>query len=161
MECTNTMHKLLCQLILNTSKLLYYGLYGMFFSSEINDNDIQRTRMFVFMFMYEYMYCVHLCNWLSFANNSKLRIRDLRPVHTLPQAAARRPHAVAFILPRSTQVKLLGIQWNCWEFHCTISGNVGKVELSATCCLRQSMKQSSQLTHSTFRAACGKVWTGL
>ena len=45
----------------------------------------------------------------------------LRPVHTLPQTAARRPQhagplvfhacvrAIAFILPHSTQVKLLGI----------------------------------------------------
>ena len=31
--------------------------------------------------------------------------KTLRPVHTLPQAAARRPHEV----PRSTQMKLLGI----------------------------------------------------
>ena len=35
------------------------------------------------------------------------------------------------------------------------------VQLGAACGPRQSMNQSSQLTHSTFRAACGKVWTGL
>ena len=35
------------------------------------------------------------------------------------------------------------------------------VQLGASCGPRQSMNQSSQFTHSTFRAACGKVWTGL
>ena len=86
------------------------------------------------------------------------------------QISTHRPHGF-FVCVRTSNSSYVDThaarKWNCWKFRCAISGNTEKVEICSTRCgLRpvacgKVMNQSSQLTHSTFRAACGKVWTGL
>ena len=72
-------------------------------------------------------------------------------------SACRVPRVVAFMHRWKNSIKLehipLSYEWKCRE-----SRNILNSVRHASRGMRQSENRSSHLTHSTFRAACGKVW---